>query len=354
MLQKANWTSEFSQSFKTSEELYGFLGWEKPAAVGRVEKSFPVFVPRRLAARMKSLGPDSALAKEFLPQTEELSELGLLDPIGDKAYLKAPQLVHRYPTRALFTATSVCPVHCRFCFRKNELSQTDELFDQDFALTLGYLRGHPEISEIIFTGGDPLTLSNEKLKTYLMGLADLKTVKDIRFHTRYPVILPERIDDGFLTLMDEASLHFRTISLVIHTNHVQEIDEDAEAAILKLHHSPVQLLSQTVLLRSVNDETQTLVELFEKLIDLKVRPYYLHHPDQVRGGLHFYLPLEEGRRIYAPLRKYLPGWALPHYIIDVPGGHGKVPAFNPESANFSGTLLTMDGKILDIQEPLLN
>ena len=320
-----------------------------------VTDTYPLFVPYRLAVLIKNQGKNGVLAREFLPDLSELDQdfnrAGLLDPIGDKAFHKAPQLIHRYPSRALFNPTSVCPVHCRYCFRKNELNQKDELFHSQFEETLDYLRSHPEISEIIFTGGDPFTLSNEKILFYLKAFAKISSIKDIRFHSRYPVIMPERFDEGLLSILTESSSSFRTLSLAIHINHASEVDDLARATIKTLSALPVQLLSQTVLLKGVNDEASTLMELYQLLIELKVRPYYLHHPDRVKGGMHFYLPLEQGRRIYASLRSQLPGWALPQYVIDLPGGEGKISAFNPETWAYSGSFLNLQGQSTPVKEP---
>jgi lysine 2,3-aminomutase len=355
MQAQINWTHKFSSAFKNPATLYRFLGWEMPTHLAEVCDSYPLFIPERLANKIKQQGPDGVLAKEFLPHSIEidadLNKLGLNDPIGDKNFNKAPQLIHRYSSRALFTPTSICPVHCRYCFRKNELDSSNELFRAQFQESLDYLKDHPEISEIIFTGGDPLTLSNEKIEKYLLALAEIPSIKDVRFHTRYPVILPERIDDGLIDIMNRAAKHFRTVSMAIHTNHVDEFDTEIETAILKLSQASIQLLSQTVLLKGINDSQKDLIDLIQLLIKLKVRPYYLHHPDQVKGGMHFYLPLQKGRKIYAQLRQKLPGWALPQYVIDVPGGHGKVGAFNPESLNYSGQLITQHADFIEVKEP---
>ena len=354
MVENQSWKSNFQEAFKTTRELAAFLGWSSNNDL-LVEKSYPIFIPKSLAEKIKRQGRDGILAKEFLPNDKEIDEKftfdGLLDPIGDKAHYKAPQLIHRYQSRALFTPTSICPVHCRYCFRKNELNPSEELFSADFERTLEYLRDHPEISEIIFTGGDPLTLSNEKIAKYLLAFSTIDSIKDIRFHTRYPVILPTRIDEGLKQVLQEYSFKFRTLSLAIHANHVDEFDTDNMYKILELTKLNIQLLSQTVLLKDVNNNHKALTDLFNLFISLKIRPYYLHHPDQVKGGLHFYIPLQEGRELYGKLRNELPGWALPHYVIDIPGGAGKVTAFNPETSSYSGQLLGLDGKTQYIQEP---
>lgn len=354
MIQTSNWKNEFQRAFKNSRDLFSYLGWESFNSL-RVDEVYPLFIPLRLAEKIKLLGPESALAREFLPDTREIDEVinfdGLIDPIGDKNHYKAPQLIHRYASRALFTPTSICPVHCRYCFRKNELNAQDELFEADFERTLEYLQNHPEISEIIFTGGDPLTLSNEKINRYLEAFSGIEHIKDIRFHTRYPVIMPERLDEGLNRLLSHWSTVFRTVSLAIHANHPDEFDHESRVAIKKLSELNIQLLSQTVLLKEINDKTEVLVDLINQFINLKIRPYYLHHPDQVKGGLHFYLPLKVGRALYHSLRTKLPGWAIPHYVIDIPGGHGKVSAFNPETMEFGGEFLALDGEKLHVEEP---
>ena len=355
MEENQNWTSEFSLAFRNVRDLYHFLDWKLSPVLEKVSATYPVFVPRSLARKIKNQGPEGALAKQFLPHELELDskllKAGLADPIGDKEYFKAPQLIHRYKSRALFTPTSICPVHCRYCFRKNELNAADELFQKDFETTLSYLKEHSEISEIIFTGGDPFTLSNERLKNCLKAFSEIPSIKDIRFHTRYPVILPERFDHDLVKLLSAFRKSFRTISIAVHVNHSDEIDESVIRGIKRLSETGVQLLSQTVLLRDINDTKEALIALFNDLISMNVRPYYLHHPDQVKGGLHFYLPLKKGRDLYQALREELPGWAIPHYVIDVPGGHGKVPAFNPESSSYSGKLMTRHGTFVDIKEP---
>lgn len=355
MLTESLWTTEFSRSFKNLGELYHFLDWEAPVGLEKVTQTYPVFIPRRLAQKIKDQGTDGVLARQFLPShlelDEKLNSIGLLDPIGDKNFNKAPQLIHRYPSRVLFTATNICPVHCRYCFRKNELDAQDELFQKEFSRTISYLREHPEVTEIIFTGGDPFTLSNEKIRKYLDAFASIPSLLDIRFHTRYPVIFPERIDSALIQLLSDAAKRFRTVSVAIHTNHTSEFDEDSEVAITSLAKAPLQLLSQTVLLKGVNDSLEELLKLFNLFLKVKIRPYYLHHPDHVKGGMHFYTSLEDGRNLYSSLRKHLPGWAIPHYVIDVPGGHGKISAFNPETSTFSGHFLSLNGEEIALQEP---
>lgn len=350
MEKNLSWNNEFAESFKTLLPLYEFLGWPISEELESVAKTYPVFVPKRIAHKMKDQGMNGPLAREFLPHALELREDGLTDPIGDETFFKAPQLIHRYESRALFTPTSICPVHCRYCFRKNELNSPHEIFQSDFEKTLDYLRKNSQVTEIIFTGGDPLTLSNERLDKFLSGFASVPSIKDVRFHTRYPVILPSRIDESFLSLLERNQERFRTISLVIHANHESEFDQDTNIAIKKLAKTGIQLLSQSVLLQGVNNSSEALLSLMNTFIENKIRPYYLHHPDKVKGGLHFSLSLKEGRELYLKLRDKLPGWALPHYVIDLPDGAGKISAFNPETTEFSGRFLTKAGDSLSYEE----
>lgn len=339
-----SWTEEFKNSLKSNEDLKSFFNVDFP------QVKYPIFLPKVFAEKIKTAGPDSPLWKEFLPNAHENDEgLGRLDPIGDKVHAKNNQLIHRYENRVLFTPTTVCPVLCRYCFRKNELASSDEIFDQKFTEAKAYLLANPEINEVIFTGGDPFILSNEKLAYYIQEFSEIESIKYIRFHTRTPVILPSRLDEGLIAILESANALFKRCMVMIHVNHESELTKDVVAALNAMTTNHVEVFSQTVLLKGVNDNTEALYNLFTKLSDLKVNPYYLHHPDEALGAMHFYLTLEEGRRIFAPLHNKLPGWALPQYILDIPGGEGKTPAFNPESFEFSGTVLNRNGDKVKIR-----
>lgn len=337
-----SWTHEFKESLKSKEDLELFFDQKFDHV------SYPVFIPRVFAAKIIEAGPHSALWKQFLPHPDENNSIGRLDPIGDKIHAKHNQLIHRYQNRVLFTPTTICPVLCRYCFRKNELTAKDEIFDQNFKEAKKYLLENPEVNELIFTGGDPLILSNEKIAFYLQEFSEISSLKYIRFHTRTPIILPSRIDDGLIALLQSAKSLFKRSMVMIHTNHINELTDDVVDAINILIENNIEIYAQTVLLKGINDSTEDLYNLFSKLIDIKVNPYYLHHPDEARGAMHFHLSLEEGRKIYAPLHNLLPGWALPHYVIDIPGGEGKTPAFNPESFEFSGMLINRLGEKIKI------
>lgn len=340
-----SWTDEFRDSLKSTKDLNDFFGTSFP------EINYPVFIPRTLAEKIKGAGEGSPLWKQFLPHIKENLTSGRVDPIGDKVHAQNNQLIHRYENRVLFTPTTVCPVLCRYCFRKNELASGDEIFQQKFTEAKKYLIDHPEINEVIFTGGDPLMLSNDKIAFYMQELSEISSLKYLRFHTRTPVILPSRIEEGLLALLQSAKSMFKRSMVMIHINHITELTSDVIEAIEALNEHHIELYSQSVLLKGINDTTEDLEILFSTLADLNIKPYYLHHPDEAMGAMHFYLSLEEGRKIYAPLHHKLPGWAVPQYVIDIPGGEGKVSAFNPETFTFSGTLINRHGQQVKVSWP---
>lgn len=328
--------SEFKEAFKSSSELYAFLGVNSSFE----DKTYPTLVSKSLAKKIKEKGPNSALWKQFVPDAMELdepSDLGLYDPIADRVHSKGDGIIHRYNNRVLFTPTTVCPVNCRYCFRKNELSESDQILKGKLDSLLTYLEQNKEVEEVILTGGDPFMLSNTKLEFIIDRLKD--KVKYLRFHSRVPVTMPNRFDRELINLLQEASSAFSLLSIAIHVNHIDEFDSENEELIRHLNKIGIQLLSQSVLLNEVNNSIEALKELYLKITELGVRPYYLHHPDRVKGAMSFYLPLEEGRKLYGQLRDTLPGWAIPHYVIDPENGQGKNLAYNPESLEYSGKML---------------
>ncbi len=312
-----------------------------------VETNFPTLIPEAFLSRVKA---SRALTKQFIPtevENDVQTQLqGLQDPIGDKKYQVTKNLIHRYTSRALFIPTNKCPVHCRYCFRRNELM--DDTFDsKEFAASLTYLRAHPEINEVIFTGGDPLMLSDSKIVKLLKAFSEISSIKYIRFHTRMPITNPGRLTDSFTTMWKSFESVFSRMTFVLHTNHIDEFDQKVNQALKKWG----PFLTQSVLLKDVNNSKEELLKLFEHIISIGGTPYYLHHPDKVEGAMHFYLSLEEGRKIYAALRDELPGWAIPHYVLDIPGGDGKTLAFNSESYEFSGRFINKDSSYSDYTPP---
>ena len=248
-----------------------------------------------------------------------------VDAIGDLTHLAAPRLTHRYSNRALLHLSAQCAVACRFCFRKTHLStQERRLYSGTFAPALAYLHATPTVTELILTGGDPLSLPNQKLAPLLQALQGLPTLRIIRIHSRMPVTLPERINPGLIALLEPLT-QLKTLYLVTHFNHPKELTDEADQALRRLRHAGVLILNQSVLLRGVNDQVSVLQKLWQGLYERAVVPLYLHHTDWTPGSFHFRVPIQTGLRLLAELRGRLSGPALPHYVVDLPGGGGKVP-----------------------------
>ncbi len=340
-----SWQDEFRNRLTHPDDIANYLSTKIDST------EYPSNIPRKFLTRILNAGNESALYKQFIPSPQENGPQGLNDPIGDHEFSKGNGIIHRYESRILFTPTTTCPIQCRYCFRKNELNHQDEIFNYSLKALTNYLESHPEVNEVILTGGDPLMVSNKKLERILSLLASTQ-VKFVRFHTRTPIILPSRIDQEFIDLINRYENKFIKIIFVLHSNHISEFDLEVDTALKRLQQTNMLLKTQSVLLKSINDNAQDLINLFYKFVELGFSPYYLHHPDLVKGAMHFYLPLEEGRKIYHKLRAKLPGWAIPHYVVDHPEGIGKQLAFNPESIEFSGAFL--DQKAKKVKYPILN
>lgn len=339
------WIDSYRSAFRQINEINSYFNCTFP------QTPYRLFLPRSLAARIKKFGVDSPLGKQFLPHLGELDSAGLSDPIGDQSNSPVSGIVHRYENRILFFPTSLCPVNCRYCFRKNELVSSDELpfvRPTHIQAAVDYLREHPEVNEVILSGGDPLMVKTSELKKNFEALAELSQIKTLRIHTRVPTSFPERVDQDLIDLLVLFKERFKHLILVLHLNHAEELD-DAEVltAIRLLKGTGLRILTQSVLLKGINDTQQALLDLFSQIADLGLQAYYLHHPDQVKGALHYYLPLEVGRNLVASLRTKLSGWALPQYIYDIPGGHGKVSAFSNE-------MVDLQGIKHQVKEPLIN
>ena len=279
----------------------------------------------RLTPEMRHAATASAaVARQFVPSAEELLETpaDLLDPIGDEVHAPVPGLTHRYPDRVILHVTKTCEVYCRFCFRRETVGATGHLPADALEAALSHIAATPAIWEVILTGGDPLVLSPRRLGDLMARLAAIDHVQVVRFHSRVPVVAPDKITEGLLSALTATRL---TPWMVIHTNHADELTPAARAAIGRLAGAGIGLLSQSVLLRGVNDSVAALSNLFRALYQLRVKPYYLHHCDLARGAGHFRTTIAEGQALMAALRGHLSGPCLPTYVLDIPGGHGKAP-----------------------------
>jgi lysine 2,3-aminomutase len=281
-----------------------------------------------LQSLLRDRSPDDPLVRQFLPDRRELQALPyeLGDPIGDAAFSPVKGIVHRYADRVLLKVAHACPVYCRFCFRREMVGSYGEpLRAAELDAAIDYVRGRPAVWEVILTGGDPLILSPRRLDEILARLAAIDHVRILRIHTRVPIVDPESIDDARARALERST----PVYMALHVNHPEELTDTVAAAIARLRDAGVTLLSQTVLLKAVNDDAAVLARLFRRLVTLKVQPYYLHHPDLAPGTSHFRVPIEAGQALMNTLRQTVSGLCLPVYVLDIPGGFGKVP-INPE------------------------
>jgi lysine 2,3-aminomutase len=292
--------------------------------IDAVGAQYSVAIPAGLARLIDPADPDDPIALQFVPDGEELTvaEDELEDPIGDNAHSPVRGLVHRYPDRVLLMPTMSCPVYCRYCFRRDRVGRAagaPSADDLETAYT--YIETNPGIREVILTGGDPLSLSDARLRRILDRLAGIAHLNNIRIHTRVPVALPDRVTDELIAALQSDI----PVWMVLHSNHARELTDDVAAACDRLSRGGISLLSQSVLLKGVNDDVDTLTDLFRRLVHLRVKPYYLHHPDRARGTARFRVTLAEGRALVAALRGNISGLCQPTYVIDIPGGFGKSP-----------------------------
>ncbi|PCJ97828.1 MAG: lysine 2,3-aminomutase [Zetaproteobacteria bacterium] len=265
------------------------------------------------------------IGRQYIPTLEELNVQPDEedDPIGDDIYTSVRGIVHRYNDRVLFKVTNICAVYCRYCFRREMIGAgAQHLSDDDFDRAIDYIKTHNEIWEVILTGGDPFILSPRRLQKVMDALGEIDHVQIIRIHTRIPVASPDIIGDTILSVLKSST---KAIHVVLHINHVKEITDDVVQIISQLRGSDCSLLSQSVLLKGVNDDASVLEDLFRRLVILHVRPYYLHHLDRAKGTSHFRVSLEQGQKIMKDLHGRVSGMCLPKYMLDIPGGHGKIP-----------------------------
>ncbi|MBY3345846.1 lysine-2,3-aminomutase-like protein [Rhizobium laguerreae] len=302
-------------------------GLVAPADRARLEEvaaRYAVALTPAISKLIDRADPDDPIARQFVPDAAELTIAPeeRADPIGDHAHSPVEGIVHRYPDRVLLKTVHVCPVYCRFCFRR-EMVGPQGLGTLDAAAmqaAFDYIRSHEEIWEVILTGGDPLVLSPRRLGEIMEALAGIAHVKIIRFHTRVPVVDPEKIDAALIAALKASG---KTVYVALHANHVRELTPEARAACGRLVDAGIAMVSQSVLLKGVNDDPDVLAKLMKAFVEIRVKPYYLHHPDLAPGTSHFRVTIEEGQEIVAALRGRISGLCQPAYILDIPGGHGK-------------------------------
>jgi len=294
------------------------------ASAVRASKSFGVFAPREFVARMRVGDPYDPLLRQILPLADELtpSPGDSVDPVGDLAATPVAGLIRKYQGRALMVATGTCAVHCRYCFRRHyPYSEVPRTLD-DWQPALDELAADRSLAEVILSGGDPLTLTDRRLGDLVRRIAEVRHLRRLRIHTRLPIVIPARVCDELLAWLGDTRL---VTYFVVHVNHPAEIDQHVARALSRLVDAGITVLNQSVLLAGVNDRLEVLLDLSERLVDLRVLPYYLHQLDRVRGARHFEVPEEVGRRLVDQLRQRLPGYAVPAYVRETAGELAKTP-----------------------------
>jgi lysine 2,3-aminomutase len=305
----------------------GLIAGARRPALEAVAARYAVAVPASHAELINPDDPQDPLGLQYLPHEGELDVRPdeLEDPIGDGRHSPVRGVVHRYPDRALLMPTTLCAVYCRFCFRRETVGpgRAASLGKDELERALAYIAAHPEIFEVILTGGDPLVLSARRLSAVLGRLAEMPHVKVLRVHTRAPVAAPELVTPALVEALKGAG---RPVFVAVHVNHPRELTPAAMTALARLADAGLPLLSQTVLLKGVNDDVEVLEALMRALLALRVRPYYLHHPDLAPGTARFRLTLAEGRALVRSLKRRVSGLCQPVYVLDLPGGLGKARA----------------------------
>lgn len=313
-------------SLKSPEALLeaGLINRDELSRIRPVTDRYAMAITPVMASLINPTDPVDPIGLQFVPDIAELTTLDIEreDPIGDDAHSPVPGIVHRYPDRVLLKALHVCPVYCRFCFRREMVGPEGNgtMSSEELGVAFDYIRAHPEIWEVILTGGDPLVLSPRRLAAIMEGLRDIAHVKIVRFHTRVPAVDPERIDE---TLIEALTASGKTTYVALHANHPREMTSQARAACARLVDAGIAMVSQTVLLKGINDDPDVLAELMRAFVETRVKPYYLHHPDLAPGTSHFRMDIAEGQKIVSALRGRISGLCQPTYVLDIPGGHGK-------------------------------
>ena len=305
---------------------HGLVPKASAATLAPVAERYAIGITDAMAQLVDPSDSMDPIALQFVPDLRELVTTldERDDPIGDEVHSPVEGIVHRYPDRALLKLVHICPVYCRFCFRREMVGpdKGDMLSEADLDRAFAYLADHSEIWELVITGGDPLILSPRRLDAIGERLAKIPHIKIVRWHTRVPVVMPEAVTDALAQALKPVG---KTVWLAVHANHPRELTDEARAACARLSSAGIHLISQTVLLKGINADVATLSALMRGFVETGIKPYYLHHGDLAPGTSHWRVSLGEGKKLIGELRGALSGLAQPTFVIDLPGGHGKVP-----------------------------
>ncbi|MCW9030386.1 MAG: EF-P beta-lysylation protein EpmB [Gammaproteobacteria bacterium] len=320
---ETHWQTAIANAIREPVALLKYLNLPESLLDGAIaaNHSFALRAPLGYCQRIEKGNPDDPLLRQILPVNEELqtSEDFVFDPVADLAAMQVPGLLHKYSGRVLLITTPACGVHCRYCFRRHYPYQ-EKRSEQNWQEAIDYIRDNSEIHEVILSGGDPLSLTEARLKNLSDKLMDIPHVVTLRIHTRQPIVLPERINNEFLSWLD--SLPWKVV-MVLHCNHANEIDSSVAMALNKLQHHQVTLLNQSVLLAGVNDNAEALINLSHKLFKHHVLPYYLHMLDKVQGARHFYVDRDKAIHLLNEVRQNLPGYLVPKLVQENAGEKSK-------------------------------
>lgn len=322
----SEWRESLRDAIRDPDVLCDRLGLDENIrrAAREAARRFGLVVPREFLERIEPGNPSDPLLRQVLPiASESESSAGFVaDPVGDLLARQAPGLLRKYHGRALLLLTGTCAIHCRYCFRREYPYADEPRGLAQWEPALDAIARDPSLEEVIFSGGDPLTLTDGWLGELARRLARVPHLRRIRLHTRLPIAIPSRVNDELLAWLKGTRL---APVVVVHANHPDELDERVAAALGRLVDAGIPVLNQAVLLRGINDDAPTLEALCRRLVDLRVMPYYLHQLDPVVGAGHFFVPVERGRQILRELRARLPGYALPRYVQEQAGAASKLP-----------------------------
>ena len=329
LYQEQNWQSQLSDLITDPLELLETLQLSPDQLLSGAilaSEQFKLRVPRAFVGKMNMGDPLDPLLLQVLPHHLELEEHPgyVTDPLGEEQANQQPGVLHKYKSRFLLTLTGACAVHCRYCFRRHFPYQENLPKNEDWLNIKGYIESQPDINEVIFSGGDPLTLSNRKLKLWIDRLESLAQIKFLRIHSRVPIVIPNRVDEELVSLLKNSRLR---IILVVHSNHAAELDDFTCTKLSLLVQQQITVLNQAVLLNGVNNSAQVLVDLSYRLFDAGVMPYYLHVLDKVKGAHHFDLSPEQINLIYKDVLENLPGYLVPKLVREIAGEKNKTPLF---------------------------
>ena len=320
----SNWQQLLADAVSDPAELCTLLDLDPALVMPAIQaaRGFALRVPRSYVARMRRGDPNDPLLLQVLPVAEEMQRVEgfVTDPVGDLQRRQAPGLLHKYHGRALLVATGACAIHCRYCFRRHFPYAEESALQQGWQPALERLRADETVNEVILSGGDPWSLSDRRLQQLTDALQDIPHIKRLRVHTRYPIVLPERIDSGLLAWL--GGLRLQKV-VVMHANHAREIDDSVRRACGRLTAAGATLLNQAVLLKGINDSVEALAELSEALFETQVLPYYLHVLDKVQGAAHFDLPDARALELHRDLMARLPGYLVPKLVREVAGAPSK-------------------------------